>query len=300
MATTTYVQKGQHKELSDIVENIAPVDTPFQSMIGKSKSGNTLFNWTEEDLASVGDNALIEGADAPAATDNILVERQNYTQIFAKTVSLSGSSQANSLAGDVQTMAHQVALRAKEIKRDVENAYVGTGQAAAAGTSAAARKTAGYQAQVDADNVIDKAGAAVTEADIQEVLVRLYEAGATPDVIMCHPRLRVAVTNVLTDKSGRIRDLADSTKLVNSISVYTSDVGEVELHNNRFVKFDTTAGTGDILIFDSSMWEEVVLRPYKVEELAKTGDSDKKMLVVEKGLKNRAFNSAGLITGVLA
>lgn len=298
--TTTYVQKGQHKDLSDIVENISPVETPFQTMIGKGKASNTLFNWTEESLDSAKDNAAIEGADAAAAVDNILTERQNYTQIFTKTVTLSGSSQANKLAGDVQTMAHQVALKAKELKRDIENAYVGTAQVAAAGSSAAARKTAGYQAQVDTANVIDKASAAVTEADIQEMLVRLYEAGATPDVIMCHPRLRVAVTNILTTKAGRVNVLDKSTKLVNSVSVYTSDVGEVELHNNRFCKYDPVSGVGDILIFDSSMWEEKVLRPYHVQDLSKTGDSDKKLLVVEKGLANRSFKSAGLITGVKA
>lgn len=300
MTTTSYVQKGQHKELSDIVENISPVDTPFQSMIGKGKVGNTVFNWTEEDLASVSDNAAIEGANAAAAVDNILTERLNYTQIFTKTVVLSGTSQFNKLAGDVQTMAHQVALRAKEIKRDVEHAYVGTGQAAAAGTSATARKTAGYQAQVAPANVIDKASTAVTEADIQELLTRLYEAGATPDVIMCHPRLRVAVTNVLQGMTNRIRDLAASTKLVSSITVYTSDVGEVEIHNNRFCKYDAGTGVGDILIFDSSMWEEAVLRPYKVSDLGKEGDADRKQLVVEKGLKNRNFKSAGLITNCKA
>ena len=300
MAQNTYTQKGQHKELSDIVENIDPTATPFQSMIGSGKVAYVLFNWTEEGLAAPAANAQVEGADAPAHVDNILAERLNYTQIFSKSVVLSGSSQVNKLAGDVQTMAHQVALRAKELKRDVEFAYVGTGQAAAAGTSATARKTAGYQAQIDAANVLDKAGVAVTEADIQEVLVRLFEAGANPDVIMCHPRLRVALTNILSDKTGRIRDLQASKKLVNSITVYESDVGTVEIHNNIFCKYDSGTGIGDILIFDSSMWSEEVLRSYKVEDLAKTGDADRKQLIVEKGLKNKNFKSSALITNVKA
>lgn len=297
MTTTTYVQKGQHKDLSDIVENISPSATPFQTVIGRGKAIQTLINWTEEELAAVGENAAIEGADAGEGADNILQERSNYTQIFTKVINLSGTSQSAKLAGNTQTMAHQVALRAKELKRDVEYAYVGSGQAAAAGTSATARKTAGFHAQCDAANVIDKAGAAVTEADFNELLIRLHEAGATPDYVMMHPRVRAALVAVLSDKSGRIRDLADGTELVNDIVTYTSVVGTVKLVNNLFCKF--AAGKGDILAFDSSMWEEAVLRPYKVEQLAKTGDADKKMLVVEKALKNRNFKSAGLIKDVL-
>lgn len=173
--TLTSAQKGVHKELSDIVSNISPEETPFQGAIGKGKVENVLFEWTEESLADVAENALAEGADAPAHVDNLLTERQNRTQIFAKTVELSTSSQRNRLAGATQAMAHQVGLRAKELKRDVEHAYVGSAQAAS--NSGGVRKTASYQAQIDAGSIKDMASAAITEDDFNDLLCTLRENG---------------------------------------------------------------------------------------------------------------------------
>jgi len=294
MATTTYAQKGRKQELSDIVDNISPKTTPFQAMIGSTPVKSKLFEWTEEALSNPKDNAAVEGADAGEGDDNILAEKQNYTQIFTKTVKLTGTSQANQLAGNVQTMAHQVALRAAELKKDIEYAYLGTGQIANAGSSAAARRTAGYQAQ--ASTVVDLDGP-LTEDALEDVLLTIMEAGGTPDVVMAHPRLISALARTVS--GDRIREATDvSSKLNTKVVKFISNAGEVEFHPNLFCKWDTASKTGDVMVFDSSKWDECVLRPYKVEELAKTGDSDAKLLVVEKGLKCRASKSAGLITNV--
>lgn len=299
MATTSYSQVGKHKELSDIVELIAPEDTPFQSVIGKGKIRNTLFNWVEEALNTADDtNARVEGADAGTATEQNVQERQNYTQIFTRTIVATGTSQAVDQAGSLETLADQVSKRARELKRDMEKVFLG-GQVAAAGSATVARKTASFQAQVAPAHIIDKAGAAVTEDDIVEALVRIYEAGGQPDTIMCHPRVRVALTKVLTDASGRLSDRGLQKKIVQSIQTYQSDVGDVGIFNNVHAQFDAGASTGSIFIFDSSMWSVEYLRPYMVEELAKTGDADKRLLVAECGLKNKNFFSAAVITNVL-
>lgn len=293
---STYTQKGKKQDLSDIVKNLTPYETPFQSMIGSERAGNTLFNWVEESLNGAADNAQVEGADAIAATVEVLAERQNYTQIFEKVVSLSTSEQATKQAGGIQTMAHKTQQRSKELKRDVEYAYVGTAQAAAAGTAATARKTAGYQAQIDVANVKDLAGAAVTEADFNALLGRLYDAGANPDVVMTSASGKLALDAAL--QKDRIRDIGQDQKATYGVSVYVSPFGAVEIVPNRFVKQDTVAKTGDILVMDSTMWAEKVLEDVTMSDLAKTGLSDKKMIHVEKGLMHRNFKSSGLMTNV--
>lgn len=293
----TSLQKGQHKSLSDIVSNISPEKTPFMTLIGKGTIDNVLFHWAEEDLAIAAQNAQVEGADAPAAADNYLVERDNYTQIFAKTVRVSGTSVVNRLAGDTQRLAHQIELRAKELKRDMEFAFVGTTQAKA--ITSGARMTASFQAQVHTDNIIDKSSSAVTAADLDEVLTRIFEAGGTPEYVMCHPRVRNALVKVLSEKGFVQRDISDKKTLVNDIQVYVSPVGEVRLVNNDLVKFDKASRVGDIIIFDSSMWSVETLRPYRLEDLAKTGDAEARLLVVECGLKNKNQKSAGIIRNVL-
>lgn len=289
---------AQHKNLSDIVSNISPDDTPFMTLIGKGTVDNVQFYWAEEELGAVGTNSAKEGADAAEHKDNLLIERNNTTQIFTKTVRLSGSSMVNTIAGNKQKLANQVELRAKELKRDMEYAFVGTGQVKAGETTTVGRMTAGFQAQVDAGNIIDKASVSVTEDDINEVLVRIFEAGGSPDYIMCHPRIRTAIVAILSGKEGRIRDIANGTEIVNDIVTYTSPVGTVKLVNNRWAKYDSTTGVGDILVLDSSMWSVESLRPYSLTELAKTGDSEARQLITEVGLKNKSFKSSGLITNV--
>lgn len=298
----TSAQTAQHKDLSDIVENISPEKTPFISLIGKGKIENVIFYWAEEELAAVGQNAAKEGADAREHADNLLIERSNRTQIFTKTVRLSGSSMVNSIAGNKQKLANQVELRAKELKRDMEYAFVGTAQASTAETATVGRLTAGFQAQVDAANVIDKAGAAFSVADLDEVLTRIFVAGGTPEYVMCHPRIRNAIVTALTAGTNGyvVRDIGHDKKVVNDVMVYASPVGEVKLINNELVKFDVSTGEGDILIFDSSMWSVETIRPYELTELAKTGDYEARQLVTEVGLKNKAYKSAGLITDVIA
>lgn len=291
----SYNQVGKHKSLSDIVETLGREDTPFQSLIGKGTVKDTLFHWVEETLNAAGGNAAVEGADAVDFADPNLAERQNYTQIFQKAVSLTGTSQAVDQAGSLEKMAYQVKMRSLEMKRDAEYAFL-NGQSASAGSATTPRNTASFQAQVASDNIIDKAGAAVTEADLNELLIRLYEAGAKPKYVMCHPRIRAALSAILSNGSGRYSDRALNSTINASINEYISDVGTVQIVNNIHCPFG--AGAGEILVFDDSMWSVEVLRPYGVHELAKTGDSDKKQIIMEAGLKNKNFSSAGYITGV--
>ena len=60
------VNKSVREELSDIIYNIDPVETPFMSNIGKGKVSNTYFEWQSDQLAAANqDNKQIEGDDAP-------------------------------------------------------------------------------------------------------------------------------------------------------------------------------------------------------------------------------------------
>ena len=287
MATTATKLTAQHKELSNVISNLSPFETPFQTLIGKGTVKNYLFNWAEEKLADAGDNAWAEGASAGEGTDNILVERDNYTQIFRKTVELTGTAQATAIAGGAEKMAHQVELRSRELKRDVERAYLGTGQEKA--SASGVRKTAGFHAQVDAAHIVDAAGVAVTEDMVRDLLAKLFEAGSTPNVIMTTPRGKVALAKAL--EATRQRHL-DSDKAIAGVDLYNSDFGTMEIYANRFCR------EGDILIMDTSMWSEEVLRSYKIEKMDKSGDSDKRMLIVEKGLKCKNQLGNGAIVNV--
>lgn len=285
MATVSTALKGQHKELSDVVKNLDIYKTPFQALIGSEKVSNTLFSWTEEELAAAGDNAHAEGAEATGGSDNILIERMNYAQIFRKEVKLTGTAQATKLAGNVQKMAHQVELRSRELKRDIEKAYLSGTVMSASGV----RKTSGFKAQIDASLV--QPLETITEDALRVLLADLHANGGTPNVIMTTPRGKVALGKAL--EASRIRDIGDAQKAVAGVSTYLSDFGPLEIHSNIFCE------EGDILVMDTALWKESVFRAYKLDTLAKTGDADARLLVVEKGLKCLHAKAAGAaFTGV--
>ena len=91
----TYGTKGIRENLSDIIYNISPTDTPFISNVGKGSTKSTYAEWQVDDLAAAADTPVAEGATAPAAVSATTTRVGNYTQIASKTVSVSGSNEAN-------------------------------------------------------------------------------------------------------------------------------------------------------------------------------------------------------------
>ena len=62
---------------------------------------------------------------------------------------------------------------------------------------------------------------------------------------------------------------------IGTTDIYVSDFGEVAFVPDRF----QNANRVDILQMD--MWSVDFLRPFQTKDLAKTGDSDKKMMLAE-------------------
>ena len=53
MATyQTYTAIGQREDLSDVIYNISPTDTPFMSSIGKTKATAVYHEWQTDSLAA--------------------------------------------------------------------------------------------------------------------------------------------------------------------------------------------------------------------------------------------------------
>ena len=48
MASNTYTAVGNREDVSDIITNIAPYDTPLYSRIGRTKATQTNHEWLEQ------------------------------------------------------------------------------------------------------------------------------------------------------------------------------------------------------------------------------------------------------------
>jgi hypothetical protein len=293
----TYEQIGQAEDVSDIISNISPTKTPFQSSIGNEKVSATLFEWQEDSLRAVANNAVAEAADATDVAIVPTVMRNNRTQILQETVKVSGTADAVKTYGRAKEMAYQMAKSSAQVKRDLENAFVGTAQTAVTGdnTTPTARKMAGFQRQLDASSVIythaTVDNTALSEAKLVEMLQACFTNGAEPSQVQVTPSNSVVVAN-FASASGRYRTIntggSDKT-IVNAVNLYVSPFGEQKISINRFLRDKNT------IAFDPEQWAKATLRPWSRTPLAKTGDSTREQILGEFSLKHKNYKASGCI-----
>ena len=118
--------------------------------------------------------------------------------------------------------AYQLSKALKELKRDIEFAYVGQDNAAVTGGSSTAREMASasqiISTSVDAgSNATD----ALTEAKLLTLGQTCYTNGSEPSVFMIKPADAQIVAGFAAS-SGRNREFANSTELVNTIDLYVN------------------------------------------------------------------------------
>ena len=121
MATyQTYTAIGQREDLSDVIYNISPTDTPMMSSIGKTKATAVYHEWQTDSLASAALNVAVEGATASDITISPTTRVGNRCQISQKTIKISNTLQAVDKAGRKSEKAYNLAKASAEIKRDME------------------------------------------------------------------------------------------------------------------------------------------------------------------------------------
>ena len=302
---------AMREDLADVIYNIAPTETPFMSNASKGSATNTLHQWNTDALAAVAVNAQIEGDNVDGAALTDVVRLTNYTQICHKAVTISGTDDAVNNAGMGKQMAYQMAKAGKEIKRDMENALVGIEQAKVAGSASAARKSASVgtwyggnipgtstaaanfatngapsasPAGTGATAIAGGTNRTYTETLLKAGLLKAFDLGGNPDTVLMtasHKQLASAFAGVAT----KYKDASDKVS-IGTTDIYVSDFGEVAFVPDRF----QNANRVDILQMD--MWAIDFLRPFQTKDLARTGDSDKKMMLAEWCLTAKAPNAS--------
>jgi hypothetical protein len=292
----TYNQVGIAEDVSDIISNITPTKTPFQTSIGHEKIDSTLFEWQEDSLRDAASNAKAEGADATDTARVPTVMRQNRAQIMSETAKVSRTASRVKTYGRAREMAYQMEKVAKALKRDLEYAFVATKQVSVAGddTTPTARKMAGVQAQIDSGNITyTGAGpAALDEAHLLTALQNAYVVGAEPSRIQVTPSNSVVVAGFAA-AAGRYRTFQNGTggdkSIVNVVNLYVSPFGEQKVEINRFL------AAGDTLVYEPDQWAKCILDPWTRVPLAKLGDYDRQMIIGEFSLKHKNYKASSLI-----
>lgn len=297
---SSYDAAGNREDLSDLISLIDPTDTPFQSNIGRAPAENTYFEWQTQALASAAQNHQIEGDDfgntfgSTTATARI----GNYTSISRTSFIVSGTQQAVRHAGRADEVGFQMALKAKEIKRDVETNLTAN-NAAVAGNDTTARETGGLGAWLKTNastgntNSVDPVwtsaptGArsdgttrAFTETILKAVMKKCYDNGGEPSMLMVGSFNKQAVSAFSGIASLRYNAQgAAPTTIIGAADIYVSDFGNLAVVPNRFQPVQYG------YFIDPSKARVRVLRDYEVHEMAKTGDGIKYAMFVELGLQ---------------
>ena len=292
----TFDQVGKKEDIEDIIYQISPTKTPFISNIGTSKAQNTLHQFQTLELAAVGTNAKVEGADAGNASEQTTTMLNNHTQIFDKVVQTSGTADAVGTYGRGKEHKLQVLNAGLELRRDMEHAMVGAGQAGTAGNNTTARQLKSAQNFIDsATTNTSGSNRAFTETILEDVLLKCYNEGGEPNLVMVTPSHSKIVNGFASSSDGsRNRDFSTGTTVVNAVDVYQSSFGKVSIVLNRFLNANT------VLALDTSYWSRAVLRPMQTIQLAKTGDSDKKQLLTEQTLVCKSPKASGLANALTA
>lgn len=294
MATyTTYDQVGKKEDVSDIISDISPLDTPMFTLMKTEKVQARVFEWQEDAIrASNADNAIVEGADATIGSLTPTTMRSNTTQIMEESFQVSKTADAIATYGRAKETAHQLSKALKAIKKDVEAAFVGRDQASVTGSGAAARKMASLINQIS--TAVDAGANAtdpLTEAKLLAAGETAYDNGSDVSTFMIKPGDAQIVAG-FAGSAGRNREIAQGKTLVNAIDLYVSPYGEYRVVLNREL------ATDHALLVDPSMFKTCVLRPFARTLLAATGDSDKHSIVGEYSCKHMNFGDSVKITGL--
>ena len=299
----TYDSVGEREDLSDVIYNISPTDTPFLSSAAKTAATAVLHEWQTDSLAAAStSNAVIEGDEATNDAVSATTRLSNSCQIMDKVVVITGTQEAVDKAGRASELAYQIAKRAKELKRDME-AMLTTNNAEVTGGSSTARELGSLGSWVVTNDDMASDGASgagagnaahtdgtqrvFTEAQLKSVIKNVWNAGGDPSMVMVGPFNKQKLSG-FTGNSTRFDAGADAT-LYTSVDVYASDFGQLQVVPNRFSR------DRDAWVLDMNYWGVAFLRDFSMHELAKTGDTEKRQLLVEATLESRNEAASGLV-----
>lgn len=292
-----YDAVGVREDLIDAITNTTPEKTPVVSSFGRDTATNTLHEWQRDSLRAANkDNAAIDGDDATPSAKSATSRVANYCQIFQDTIATSRRANRVKKAGRKNEQAYHRAKAYKELQRDIE-AMVLSSNAAVAGSSVAASKSAGAGALIYSNALHNGAGAtpahtsgaqttaptAGTARTFTEALVKsavqsaFTNSGEVPRMVVTSPNHKQLFSGFAGIAVNRYQvGKKEQGRIIGGADVYMSDFGEMEI-----VPHYLMAGSTTVFGFNTDFASIVYLDGFQAQPLAKTGDSEKEQVLVD-------------------
>lgn len=316
--TTTYgvgTAGGNREDLEDVIWDLEPLDTYCLTSFDKVKAQATFHEWPKDALVAPASNIGLEGDDFAAASITQATRVGNYCQIFRKQFLVSGTQEAVKSAGRASDVVRQRKKQMMELKNDMEYAIV-RNQASSAGgattarssggmeswiastdnggngvraTTSAAASTAAYSSGVTAPTDGSTTGA-LTVAALNSALSLAWADGGDPSIILCDSTQK-QVIDTFAGIATRFIDVgkAEQATIIGAANVYVSSFGKHTVVMHRHVRASV------VMCIDPEYWAIAFLRrPFK-EQLAKTGDAEKHMILTEFTLVSRNASASAKV-----
>ena len=304
---TTANAVGEREDLSDVITRIDPDETPIFSALRKETGNGVFVEWQVQELAAaVATNYQNEGADASYATPTATTRLGNYMQISQKDAQVSGTLDAVDKAGRDAEVAYQKVLKGLELRRDIEK-YLNSDTARSASDPRKAGTLSSWITNVDdasgtsaatgdGTDVPDMSGTnrALTLAQIDNAMQAAYTDGGQPNMLVVSPAKKATFSDLNSGSvaTNQINYTAPrEAAIVGSVSLYLSDYGQLDVVIDRFASDDR------VYLLDSDYASICTLpnRNFTVDDLAKTGDSEKFQIITEFTLKVSAPKAHGAV-----
>lgn len=288
------------EDLSDVIINIAPTETPLFSTAPRVSIKHTTHEWLEDNLtaasaapySSSATGYGIEGADFAAQALSVPARIQNWTQIFRKDIKVSETQRAVNPAGmrDAYTYEAEKALR--EIGRHIETKLLEAAYTSASGASDVYRTMKSLGVFLSAATSSGLGSAAVSAHNrviLDTVIEKCFIAGGNPTKLFCHPNSKTQFANNLSGVSLR-NIAATDARVVGNIDVYMSNFNVIELIPDRFCPSGSATGSAASLggvsggrwyLLDQPKVKIGVLRPLKHVPIPPAGDAVRGMILTE-------------------
>lgn len=294
---TTYDLIGMAEDVSDVISDISPEDTPFQSMIGRETVNARNPEWQEDALDNTVPVSMAEGAAFADKARAATTMRSNYTQIIGDAFTVSRTADRIKKHGRAKETAFQLVKAGKQLKNYLEIELFGASQNASLGADEQAVRVFGNvrgtdpasAAIVTNTNTIGGTSRLYDEDVLKEDMLDTYNQGQPAKYIMIPPTLAIQVGNMATVNSMRFRDSGSSKEIVMVVEILVTPWGTAKVVLNRHAVANTA------LYFDKSFWKLGTLDSWKKEKLAKTVDGERYSLVGEFTLIHTNYGE-GLIS----
>ncbi|MFA5996169.1 MAG: DUF5309 family protein [Candidatus Paceibacterota bacterium] len=283
-----------------------------------------------------GDDFSAEGDTAQVGTgfDGVVITAGNrignHCQIGRKDIVVSRRANLVRKAGRKDELGYQIAKAGRELKRDVESSLLAN-NAAVQGSATVAGQAGSYLVWMRANSsrYATTAGTdgadpaalvagfptgtaavdasllrALSEVDLLDVIGDCYIAGGEIDTILMHPTVKQKFSRYMFSPSatdaGRIatqyqdqgKSPSKGATALGAIDVYVSDFGVIDVIPDRFQR------SRDVIVMESDLWAIAYLDPYQQFDIAKSGDSEKRVLLVDYTLEARNSGASGIVADI--